>query len=274
MARSKLPIAPLAVYALFRELREGEERGPVVVGGARELAAALRRELVRGGDAAAVREAGLGALEGAAALVYVVTGELGEEDERALRAAEAADVATVAIAVGPRPALPYVLATDVLEVGAGEGFPLEELGRVLGRKLGEEATGLAAHLPALRRGIVDALVAKVARQNAIVGAAVFVPGADLPVLTLNQLRLVLRIGLAYGQAIDADRIPEILGVVAGGIGLRAVARQALGAIPVAGWAVKGAVAYAGTRALAEAAIRYFEGLGSRAETSTASSDGA
>ena len=29
-------------------------------------------------------------------------------------------------------------------------------------------------------------------------------------------------------------------------------------VPVAGWAVKGAVAYAGTKALGEAAVRYFE----------------
>jgi uncharacterized protein (DUF697 family) len=36
-----------------------------------------------------------------------------------------------------------------------------------------------------------------------------------------------------------------------------VARQLLGAVPVAGWLVKGGVAYAGTRALGEAAQRYF-----------------
>jgi uncharacterized protein (DUF697 family) len=29
-------------------------------------------------------------------------------------------------------------------------------------------------------------------------------------------------------------------------------------VPLAGWAVKGGIAYAGTRALGEAALRYFE----------------
>ena len=29
-------------------------------------------------------------------------------------------------------------------------------------------------------------------------------------------------------------------------------------VPVAGWALKGAVAYAGTKAIGEAAVRYFE----------------
>jgi uncharacterized protein (DUF697 family) len=45
----------------------------------------------------------------------------------------------------------------------------------------------------LRRAICEELIRKFSRQNAIVGVAVFVPGADLPVLTLNQVRLVLRI---------------------------------------------------------------------------------
>ena len=89
-------------------------------------------------------------------------------------------------------------------------------------------------------------------------AAVFIPGADFPVLTLNQLRLVLRIGLAYGVEIDAQRWPEILSVIVSGIGFRAIARQLLGSVPFAGWAVKGGVAYAGTRAVGEAAVRYFE----------------
>jgi len=42
-----------------------------------------------------------------------------------------------------------------------------------------------------------------------------------------------------------------------------VARELLDFVPVAGWAVKGAIAYAGTRALGEAAIRYFEAGGAR-----------
>jgi uncharacterized protein (DUF697 family) len=78
------------------------------------------------------------------------------------------------------------------------------------------------------------------------------------VLTMNQLRLVLRIGAAHGVAIDNERVPEILGVIGSGLAFRAAARQALGFVPVAGWAVKGGVAYAGTRALGEAAVKYFE----------------
>ena len=110
----------------------------------------------------------------------------------------------------------------------------------------------------LRRPVAEALIARFARQNAVIGAAVFVPGADLPALTLNQIRLVLRIADAYGFEVDRERLPELLAVIGSGLGFRALARQALGLIPIAGWAVKGGVAYAGTRALGEAAQRYFE----------------
>jgi uncharacterized protein (DUF697 family) len=77
-------------------------------------------------------------------------------------------------------------------------------------------------------------------------------------LTLNQIRLVLRIALAYGQPIDRQRAVELLGVVGAGFGLRTLARELLDVIPFAGWAIKGGVAYAGTRAIGEAAVRYFE----------------
>jgi len=103
------------------------------------------------------------------------------------------------------------------------------------------------------------VVAAFARKNGIVGAAVFVPGADLPLLALNEIRLLLRLEQAYGLEIDPrERLPEIVATLGASFGLRAVARELLDLVPVAGWAVKGAVAYAGTRALGEAAIRRLE----------------
>ena len=83
------------------------------------------------------------------------------------------------------------------------------------------------------------------------------PGADFPVLTLNQIRLVLRLAAAHGVELDQSRVPEVLATIGAGFGFRAVARQVLGVVPVAGWVVKGGIAYAGTRALGEAAHRYF-----------------
>jgi uncharacterized protein (DUF697 family) len=68
--------------------------------------------------------------------------------------------------------------------------------------------------------------------------------------------MLLLLDQAYGLELDPrERLPEILAVVGAGLGLRTVARELLDVVPVAGWAVKGGIAYAGTRALGEAAIR-------------------
>jgi uncharacterized protein (DUF697 family) len=49
-----------------------------------------------------------------------------------------------------------------------------------------------------------------------------------------------------------------LATVGAGLGFRALARELLDLVPVAGWAVKGLVAYTGTRALGEATVKYCE----------------
>ena len=174
-----------------------------------------------------------GQFENAAVLVWV-----GPPDEDALRAANRAGVPIVAVTDADE--LPYVLATDIVHVPPGQGFPIDEIAHAVARKLGEDGTALAARLPVLRRAVCDELIRSFAKKNAIIAAAVFIPGVDLPVLTLNQARLVLRIALAYGQEIDKDRAVELLGVVGAGFGLRTVARELLDLVPVAGWAVKGA----------------------------------
>jgi uncharacterized protein (DUF697 family) len=247
MSRSKL--GPLALVSLVREVRRGSgDQRPLAVAGARELLPIIARQLREGGDPAAVVE---GRVENAAVLVWV-----GAPDEDALRAANRAGVPIVAVTDADE--VPYVLATDLVRVPPGRGFPVDEIAHAVARKLGEDGTALAARLPTLRRAVCDELIRSFAKKNAIIAAAVFIPGVDLPVLTLNQARLVLRIALAHGQEIDKDRALELLGVVGAGFGLRTVARELLDVVPVAGWAVKGAVAYAGTKAIGEAAVRYFE----------------
>jgi len=248
----KTKLGPLGVLSIARELRRGAgDRRPLAVAGAHELVPLLARELRAGGDASAVVEQ---RVEGAAALVW-----LGAPDEEQLRAATRAG--TPIVAVSDAPQLPYVLATDIVRVPPGQGFPLDEIAAAVARKLGEDGTSLAARLPILRRPLCDAMIASFAKRNGMVSAAIFVPGVDMPVLTLNQIRLVLRIAMAYGQQIDRNRAMELLGVVGAGFGFRAAARELLDFVPVAGWAVKGAIAYAGTKAVGEGAVRYFEARG-------------
>jgi uncharacterized protein (DUF697 family) len=252
-----LPVSIGALRGLIKELQVSARDGkPLAVGGARELAAVLRRELARGAKPGAIRQ--VDEPRGAAVFVYVLGHAPTPEDEQALKRARRARVPIVAVVPGKigDVTIPYVLATDVVPVHAGEGFPVDAIARVIASRLGEEGAPLAARLPVLRRAVADVLVASFSRKCGVVAAAVFIPGADLPVLALHQVRMLLRIEQAYG--LDADpreRAPEVLATIAAGLGLRAVARQLLAVVPVAGWAVKGAVAYAGTRALGEATVK-------------------
>jgi uncharacterized protein (DUF697 family) len=253
-----LPIRLSALRALVKEISVSGQAGkPVVVGGARELAAVLRRELGRGAKAGAVRADD--EPKGGAVYIFVLAHEPGAEDEAALKRARRARVPIVAVTGGDVDSIPYVLATDVVRVRPGEGFPLDEIAKVVAARLGEAGAPVAAGVPVLRRAVAQQLVAAFARKNGIVGAAVFIPGADLPVLALNEVRLVLRLEQAYGLEPDPrERLPEIAATLGASFGLRAVARELLDLVPVAGWAVKGAVAYAGTRALGEAVVRRLE----------------
>jgi uncharacterized protein (DUF697 family) len=242
-------LGPRTVLALIREVR-GHDPRPVFVGGARELVPLLAAGLRAGGDPAAVDEHG--PLEAAAAVVW-----LGAADEDALRRAWRAGVPIVGVSDGR--SLPYVVDTRLVRIPPGSGLPVEEIAATLARTLGREGLHLAARLPVLRGPLLEWLIETAARRNAVIAAAVFVPGADLPVLTLTQLRLVLEVALASGYEIGLTRVPELLGVVGAGFGSRQFARMLVSSVPVGGFALQAGVAYTATRAIGEAARARFAG---------------
>ncbi len=251
-------LSPFAVWGLLRELKiAADDTKPLVVSG--PLAEQLAKELSRDAAPGGVRVGGR--VEDADCLIRVLAGAPTKEDEAELKAAKRAKIPVVAVQTGTEDFdVPYVLATDVVTCHPGQGFPVEEIANAVAARLGEAGTGLAARLPVLREPLCRGLIESFSRKNGVLAVAIFVPGADFPVLTLNQIRLVLRIAAAHGVEVDQQRLPEVLATVAAGLGFRAVARQVLGAIPVAGWLVKGGIAYGGTRALGEAAMRYFESV--------------
>jgi uncharacterized protein (DUF697 family) len=258
-ARSK-SVTPASVASAVKGMRASNRRDrPLVVSGPPGLVQILVEELRRGGVAAAVREQE--PLEGAAALLTILAGLPTADDERLLGEASRGRIPIVAVvpsAAGVPGHVPYVLDENVVRVGGGAGFPLEEISERLARSLGEAATPLAARLPVLRPAVCEELIRRFSRRNGLVGVAAFVPGADLPILTLNQIRLILLIADAYGFEIDRERIPEVVAVIGSGLGFRALARKSIRLVPFIGWAVNGGIAYAGTRAVGDAAVRYFE----------------
>jgi len=117
---------------------------------------------------------------------------------------------------------------------------------------------LAKGYPPFRRAACEEIIRKNARQNAVVGALP-IPGADMPVMTANQARMVLNIAAAHDEELSLDRARELLGVLAAGFGLRALSRQVVKLIPFGGWAAAAAIGYAGTVAMGRATVLYFEG---------------
>jgi uncharacterized protein (DUF697 family) len=136
-------------------------------------------------------------------------------------------------------------------------FPLRKAMRLLAERAGSAGPALAARLPAFRPYVVQHVIETASRRNGLVAAAVWIPGADLPILTAVQLRMMLQIGACYGEELSPDRAVELVSFLGAGFGLRTVARELLDFVPVAGWAVQGSVAYGGTRALGRAADEYF-----------------
>jgi len=108
-----------------------------------------------------------------------------------------------------------------------------------------------------RRAVCEEIIHKNARENAVIGALP-IPGADMPVMTANQGRMVLSIAAVYGEDLSLERARELLGVLAAGFGLRAFSRQVVKLVPFGGWAAAAAIGYAGTITMGRATVLYFE----------------
>jgi uncharacterized protein (DUF697 family) len=76
-------------------------------------------------------------------------------------------------------------------------------------------------------------------------------------ITGIQIALLMQISAAYGKDADMGRIWELLPIVGGGFGWRMLSRELSGFIPVAGFAIKGAIAYAGTIVVGEGVSFYY-----------------
>ena len=149
---------------------------------------------------------------------------------------------------------------DVLDGSDKEGLA-EALGRWLiavGRK---KKLAVAQAFACARRPLAEESIKATALQNAGVGAVDIIPGADMPVMTLNQVKMLLQIAAAYGEPMDMGRVKELAAVVGGGFVARTLAREILGRVPVAGILIRGGIGYTMTIAMGYAALNYFEGGG-------------
>ena len=195
-------------------------------------------------------------------VVFVATGTPAADVAQVVHAARRAGAAVIGL-IEPGAGGGWTVAAGLFDDEVARGLGHDPAGRpTLERKIvdaaGDGAGALAQLLPSVRRTYCDHVVITNAAQNGVIGVVVIIPGADMPAMTANQIRMVLKIAHAYGEELNIDRAVEILSIVGAGFVLRTLARQALDFVPGFGWAVKGAVGFSGTVALGQAAIAYFE----------------
>jgi uncharacterized protein (DUF697 family) len=181
--------------------------------------------------------------------------------ERSLSMAREKFVPTVVLSVGEHAgAVARRLDQPMLDTLAAEDP--EHVVRLLGTWLSERLSGkrlaLATNFTFMRRAVAEESVKATAFQNGVIGFVAVIPGADMPLMTANQAKMILQIAAAYGQPLGAERVKELAVIVGGGFTFRAIAQQLLDFIPGFGWAVKAGVAYSGTLAMGYAALEYFE----------------
>ena len=132
----------------------------------------------------------------------------------------------------------------------------------VGRRLPVLRENVAAKLTrdaaanALKVSVASAVVDHIPVIGVILGAVA--SAGDMVAITGIQVMLMLHIEAAYGRDPDVQRIWQLLPVIGGGFGWRALARELSGFVPVAGIAIKGAIAYAGTIVVGEGVTFFLE----------------
>jgi uncharacterized protein (DUF697 family) len=135
------------------------------------------------------------------------------------------------------------------EVAVGRRLPA--LRETVTAKLTRDAASSALKIAA-----ASAVVDHVPLLGIVLGAVA--SAGDTVAITGIQIVLMMQIGATYGKDPDVARIWELLPVVGGGLGWRALSRELSGFIPVAGVAIKGAIAYAGTIVVGEGVGFFYE----------------
>ncbi len=136
-----------------------------------------------------------------------------------------------------------------IEVAVGRRLPA--LRETVAAKLTRDAASSA-----LKVAAASAVVDNVPFLGIVLGAVA--SAGDLVAITGIQIVLMMQIGATYGKDPDMQRIWELLPIVGGGLGWRALSREISGFIPVAGIAIKGAIAYAGTIVVGEGVGFFYE----------------
>ena len=136
-----------------------------------------------------------------------------------------------------------------VEIAVGRNLPV--LRETVAAKLTRDAANNA-----LKVALASAVVDHIPLVGIVLGA--FASAGDMVAITGIQVMLMLHVEAAYGRDPDVHRTWQLLPVIGGGFGWRTLARELVGFVPVAGIAIKGAIAYAGTIVVGEGVTFFHE----------------
>lgn len=123
---------------------------------------------------------------------------------------------------------------------------------------------LARHFTSFRRPVIDRIIQRTSKENALFAIVTALPNVvpnllelpwavgefatDTAFLTINQVRMAFLIAAANGKAVGyGEQKMEIATIAASAFGWRAIARELIGKIPLGGGLIpKAAIAFAGT----------------------------
>jgi len=144
------------------------------------------------------------------------------------------------------------------EIIAQQGSFQKNLQSKIIQELADKKLALGRLMPGLREPVASQIIAANCKQNSLIAAAVFMPGADMPILTLNQMKMVVELAALYDKKLSVDRVKELLATLGSGYLFRSLARQMLGFLSWPGFILKSAVAFAGTKTMGKAVCEYYK----------------
>lgn len=153
--------------------------------------------------------------------------------------------------------LPAKLGQFITDVVASEHGPLLERFANALLDSTEKDVSCAANFAFCREVATARLVSKVAARNALMGIADFIPGAGMPLMTMNQVNLGFDIAATYGHGLSIWRFPEVAFVIAAGIAYRGAARLLIRLLPSLGLITRVGLAYAGTLITGRTLVTHF-----------------
>jgi len=147
---------------------------------------------------------------------------------------------------------------DIVPISAQTGDNVaEELIPALIEVSPEAALVIGRELPEYRHSAAARIVRSSTMVSLVAGLEP-IPLIDIPILLSNQVHMLLRIAAVYGEPMSSQHVRELLVTVGGGLALRYIAEEAAKVMPFGGDLVSGAIAAAGTWAMGQVAIEYFE----------------